>query len=198
MAGSSPRARGTLHGVLMMSEQFRFIPAGAGNTSPTCGTPPPAPVHPRGRGEHRCPRPATRSWSGSSPRARGTPGPGPGQRHAGRFIPAGAGNTVSTRAMKTRTSVHPRGRGEHSCQGDSAELKGGSSPRARGTLERALAGAHRRRFIPAGAGNTPEVRVPCFPLPVHPRGRGEHDGIELNAWGQPGSSPRARGTRALD
>ena len=50
--GSSPRARGTHRrgGVRQLPE--RFIPAGAGNTSPPNCSATPSPVHPRGRGEH--------------------------------------------------------------------------------------------------------------------------------------------------
>ena len=95
--GSSPQARGTpLHHVDRPAGE-RFIPAGAGNTSqnPTLNVS--WSVHPRRRGEHLLIR--SRCWmaSGSSPQARGTP-PRPGsQPGSNRFIPAGAGNTLTLR-----------------------------------------------------------------------------------------------------
>ncbi len=51
--------------------------------------------------------------------------------------------------------VHPRARGEHATYQDYVKLHGGSSPRTRGTLPRPRQRQHRRRFIPAHAGNTP-------------------------------------------
>ena len=71
-----------------------------------------------------------------------------------RFIPAGAGNTHRSRLGEARRAVHPRGRGEHGGGNNGGGLTNGSSPRARGTLQRALSTVEEHRFIPAGAGNT--------------------------------------------
>ena len=114
------------------------------------------------------------SWYGSSPRARGTRVDGLEHHVAGRFIPAGAGNTCSGRYSAWRRSVHPRGRGEHAGSRSASVTLHGSSPRARGTRQRRVAFGDGARFIPAGAGNTSAV------WSVAPR------------WC--GSSPRARGT----
>ncbi len=152
-------------------------------------------VHPRGRGEHGPWQSDPASCPGSSPRARGTRKDKCDRSYQTRFIPAGAGNTSRSNQNLSPCTVHPRGRGEHptsSCIGNPAI---GSSPRARGTHPQRTARAHLRRFIPAGAGNT-DGRGGCdCPLPVHPRGRGEH--LRLICFGLrlPGSSPRARGTR---
>ncbi len=70
----------------------------------------------------------------------------------------------------------------------------GSSPRARGTPPPAPCRRYGRRFIPAGAGNTPRSRPPAGAAPVHPRGRGEHWNMSAKASEPYGSSPRARGT----
>ena len=51
----------------------------------------------------------------------------------------------------------------------------GSSPRVRGTLSRPFAIPPKRRFIPAGAGNTSLTVTSCRGLKVHPRGCGEHE-----------------------
>ena len=133
-AGSSPRARGTRAVGNVPDCSTRFIPAGAGNTNAGLRLVSPAPVHPRGRGEHRGSTTIGATVYGSSPRARGTrrAGPGSGGRRA----------------------VHPRGRGEHDDAAVDQGLRGGSSPRARGTLAVEVVGAVGVRFIPAGAGNT--------------------------------------------
>jgi len=152
--GSSPRARGTRDAVPRRNFRFRFIPAGAGNTTRSRCRRLRWPVHPRGRGEHlRWPSMSAR-FTGSSPRARGTLGRFRRLEPRGRFIPAGAGNTSPTPAASSSAAVHPRGRGEH---------------HESQTHQRAP-----RRFIPAGAGNTRTSAGSPRPRPVHPRGRGEH------------------------
>jgi len=193
--GSSPRARGTLERQADELGLGRFIPAGAGNTTRRASGSVTSPVHPRGRGEHRRIEFVGSRLAGSSPRARGT------QRHAlrrergRRFIPAGAGNTLLLFAAWHRTTVHPRGRGEHRpCPAPRIRSRG-SSPRARGTHRRPHRRAAGARFIPAGAGNTPRRwSTPRYPS-VHPRGRGEHIRKPITARFILGSSPRARGTR---
>ena len=156
------------------SEENRFIPAGAGNTTQTAGALPSAPVHPRGRGEHLCARHSVAYARGSSPRARGTPRYAITSPYILRFIPAGAGNTACPSPSILSKTVHPRGRGEHKIAPPPVRRIGGSSPRARGTQQPDGVGGAVPRFIPAGAGNT----NPRLLERVH-------------AYG---SSPRARGT----
>ncbi len=197
MYGSSPRARGTQQRVVLPVGKLRFIPAGAGNTQALRMTRKGLPVHPRGRGEHSMRRSAPGLRAGSSPRARGTHRRVVALAVLWRFIPAGAGNTSSVVRRNLLNSVHPRGRGEHFEASSKIKTIRGSSPRARGTLECPRSSALWRRFIPAGAGNTIGSQPTGVPLPVHPRGRGEH----YPAWGSgidpAGSSPRARGTQGI-
>jgi hypothetical protein len=165
------------------------------------------------RGEHPQAKSVFVSKTGSSPRARGTPARAARRAVSIRFIPACAGNTPSIPAF---SAVHPRVRGEHKLiQGSSHDLNGssrvrgehvsftiyeqsdyGSSPRARGTRAEELRAGHRRRFIPACAGNT--TSSACFPNEptVHPRVRGEHTDKRDSISAMSGSSPRARGTRS--
>ena len=152
------------------------------------------PVHPRGRGEHTGRAGGNGGGDGSSPRARGTLRPEPAEMRRGRFIPAGAGNTVGVDTGAGGATVHPRGRGEHPARRTRRLSQAGSSPRARGTPGARLWLQLRRRFIPAGAGNTVQVAALSVGMPVHPRGRGEHDSTRTGYQNSSGSSPRARGT----
>ena len=152
----------------------RFIPAGAGNTSPGRWVP--------------------ALNSGSSPQARGTPGHRYQHQINTRFIPAGAGNTPRTPARLAQVTVHPRRRGEHVVQLRRDQRPTGSSPQARGTPPARLAQVAVSRFIPAGAGNTPTSGAPTSDLPVHPRRRGEHAIRPRSTHYEIGSSPQARGT----
>jgi len=172
----------------------RFIPAGAGNTSPKPAASVRKTVHPRGRGEHASTIWRSRGGAGSSPRARGTRNAPLPFTVALRFIPAGAGNTPTRSASAQPATVHPRGRGEHYGRGAIAKNITGSSPRARGTLLDLLIAEEVARFIPAGAGNTSRRCTRPDRGPVHPRGRGEHAPSLIPQESAGGSSPRARGT----
>ena len=194
-AGSSPRARGTPVVLLGRFLRLRFIPAGAGNTA---GWRPPGlrlAVHPRGRGEHESSSSSSLILSGSSPRARGTQSTQRALLRRPRFIPAGAGNTLFEWFPLVVPTVHPRGRGEHISSFAAHKKLIGSSPRARGTHELARWESLPHRFIPAGAGNTSCRQTLRRLLPVHPRGRGEHNYSGCQRVAATGSSPRARGTR---
>ncbi|EGB73720.1 LOW QUALITY PROTEIN: hypothetical protein ERFG_00567, partial [Escherichia coli TW10509] len=91
----------------------RFIPAGAGNTSAPLRKCDPASVYPRWRGEHLpLNHPLFLPW-GLSPLARGTPIASGFNFRNFRFIPAGAGNTLSRARNSAGYSVYPRWRGEH-------------------------------------------------------------------------------------
>ena len=178
--GSSPLARGTAGGAADLGADDRFIPACAGNGRSRPTRSHSRAVHPRLRGERPSPRAHMATTYGSSPLARGT------EEHRGaglqqvRFIPACAGNGGSGGTCGPRSTVHPRLRGERSRTAPGQSPTAGSSPLARGTVNRRPGYAGRHRFIPACAGNG--RRCPRRPLhgPVHPRLRGErHPG---GAW----------------
>ena len=153
-AGLSPLARGTRLTVTVHDIHSRFIPAGAGNTeTSTLGAPPAAglsplargtrlircttlsvpAVYPRWRGEHNGRLHARLNASGLSPLARGTLQTPVIYSGNDRFIPAGAGNTVSPSVYRHKYSVYPRWRGEHLHRFANITSTIGLSPLARGT-----------------------------------------------------------------
>ena len=99
--GSSPRMRGTSAATPKTLADSRFIPADAGNIVPTYLSFSPISVHPRGCGEHVVYVIDEAQFYGSSPRMRGTSDTPGNQGQGQRFIPADAGNIISS----TR---HPR------------------------------------------------------------------------------------------
>ena len=173
----------------------RFIPTGAGNTCQPLSTTFGQLVHPHGCGEH-APGPwCTAGPCGSSPRVRGTPSRTSMFLRCSRFIPTGAGNTVSLHGSYRSQSVHPHGCGEHdNWYGGTGNLSG-SSPRVRGTHRRDGDHAGVCRFIPTGAGNTKQPARPTAGRAVHPHGCGEHTTRREHMMHTHGSSPRVRGTR---
>ena len=134
------------------------------------------------------------SRSGSSPQARGTRYDAGRCLVTARFIPAGAGNTLSYRPVSRIIPVHPRRRGEHRNPTIPAPAYNGSSPQARGTLSPGGTSKLYPRFIPAGAGNTRATGATCASRTVHPRRRGEHAHRRHGTNPAAGSSPQARGT----
>ena len=153
-----------------------------------------AAVYPRWRGEHDKSLTKNTSTPGLSPLARGTHHYFGKSVIKNRFIPAGAGNTYRSNGRNTEFSVYPRWRGEHSTTENLYESNSGLSPLARGTLDQAVLFFQRRRFIPAGAGNTPKEIASQLNLPVYPRWRGEHK-IHIDKHRVCiGLSPLARGT----
>ncbi len=192
--GLSPLARGTRRINSQVQRPARFIPAGAGNTLSVTHSSNYQPVYPRWRGEHPMGIRYDNTVYGLSPLARGTRGNGNRPRGRGRFIPAGAGNTMSGTMPRLSGPVYPRWRGEHPMDPTFAVCVTGLSPLARGTLQLDARMNLLTRFIPAGAGNTrrmiDEVKIQA----VYPRWRGEHDARIRSWFCHYGLSPLARGT----
>ncbi|GKW16747.1 hypothetical protein PEC301937_26960 [Pectobacterium carotovorum subsp. carotovorum] len=132
-AGLSPLARGTPFSSNSAPSEYRFIPAGAGNTGQrriarTSGS-----VYPRWRGEHAISRNTSMLMRGLSPLARGTPRLMSYEIFYFRFIPAGAGNTINVVFGIGSYTVYPRWRGEHRTLPSCTSQIYGLSPLARGT-----------------------------------------------------------------
>ena len=173
---------------------FRFIPAGAGNTSHEVMKVRGRSVYPRWRGEHTSNTTVSASATGLSPLARGTHSAEFQTAYFRRFIPAGAGNTSCALVPRSHQAVYPRWRGEHMMSGSGIRWSYGLSPLARGTLCPAETRRRRSRFIPAGAGNTRHRRHPSKHRSVYPRWRGEHTTAGQASVNLAGLSPLARGT----
>ena len=130
--GSSPRGRGkrSLSGCQKLSA--RLIPAGAGKTFSPSARAVGETAHPRGAGENARGWIPKRRAMGSSPRGRGKPDHDAAIRARPGLIPAGAGKTMPTLVMSSRTPAHPRGGGENCGDRSGDSWDTGSSPRGRG------------------------------------------------------------------
>ena len=171
--GLSPLARGTPPLRSSTRSISRFIPAGAGNSRSILLALFRLAVYPRWRGE-LCIKTSVKNFAvGLSPLARGTRTRDAPRFVGTRFIPAGAGNSHHDARATRQGSVYPRWRGELARRQFSGRFVLGLSPLARGTLFMRGSKSPRRRFIPAGAGNSNRLFVfPIF-MTVYPRWRGE-------------------------
>ena len=191
--GSSPHARGARGGCGGGGDGGGIIPACAGSTSTPWRRAGPRRDHPRMRGEHLSVKVVVLVPMGSSPHARGAHRDVPGRDREDGIIPACAGSTRRARRRSIRPRDHPRMRGEHHERGFIPKCDGGSSPHARGARSGAPRMPLRHGIIPACAGST------WFPFRWtavgwdHPRMRGEHVCLRLEAAFWMGSSPHARG-----
>ncbi len=175
---------------------MRFIPASAGYTWQLEDKELVSPVYPRWRGEHIHLISSLKRNIGLSPLTRGTPHRTSTPPIKNRFIPACAGNTISTATLCSR-SVYPRSRGEHELGQRVVNPARGLSPLARGTRALATHCTDTQRFIPARAGNTPAFHQAPGRGSVYPRSRGEHIAGVACAKNSHGLSPLARGTLIL-
>ena len=195
--GSSPHARGTPGVQHRNMAAHGIIPACAGNTIIFVFRLVIIGDHPRMRGEHYRSRRFCEINQGSSPHARGTRASESGAGDEDGIIPACAGNTFPVARICLHLRDHPRMRGEHP-QPDLVEIaEAGSSPHARGTPCRCLVWHPSPGIIPACAGNTKTLMYAFARLRDHPRMRGEHPLETFADRMKLGSSPHARGTRAL-
>ena len=115
--GSSPRMRGAPTVCLQTGYDPRIIPADAGSTAPRRRPCPAGPDHPRGCGEHQSVMRGDLMIEGSSPRMRGAHIEDGSPGLVARIIPADAGSTAPYPRPRLVDPDHPRGCGEHCCQG---------------------------------------------------------------------------------
>ena len=84
-------------------------------------------------------------------------------------------------------------RGEHRVKKQGGKPEKGSSPHARGALQRENVVEKQLGIIPACAGSTMTLGTPMVGVGDHPRMRGEHTACTAPSLTRGGSSPHARG-----
>ena len=195
--GSSPLARGLLATLKESGVEFGIIPARAGFTKRRGRTGTARTDHPRSRGVYKLLPTRSPTTAGSSPLARGLRSLEQDADTVTRIIPARAGFTTGITACRRRCADHPRSRGVYAIVNEREEPIEGSSPLARGLL--GASDRHRltRRIIPARAGFTSRASRPAARASDHPRSRGVYDALHEATLGKLGSSPLARGLRAV-
>ena len=132
---------------------------------------------------------------GSSPLARGIHLPLAALEVRSRIIPACAGNTCPILLISAFTEDHPRLRGEYVAYALQRDIPWGSSPLARGILNRCVCKSYISRIIPACAGNTKSDKYCQNLYWDHPRLCGEYL-LSPSIWCvMLGSSSLVRGIR---
>ncbi len=153
-----------------------------------------AAVYPRGCGEliHKQNQPT--SVGGLSPWVRGTHNNDGAVDTPPRFIPVGAGNSLSIAPLRLLWPVYPRGCGELACNlwPDCCPI--GLSPWVRGTRYPFINNPTEKRFIPVGAGNSLRGCDGIHSNSVYPRGCGELPIAVVYHAANAGLSPWVRGT----
>jgi len=104
------------------------------------------------------------------------------------------GNSVPGGVPMSSKTVHPHVHGELRFILISPVARGGSSPRAWGTLDTFPPSVQESRFIPTCMGNSATVTGEYYTYPVHPHVHGELTFRYCIAVIYRGSSPRAWGT----
>ena len=135
---------------------------------------------------------------GSSPRVRGSQAYTSLKTLAHGIIPAGAGLTSDHLTRPPTHQDHPRGCGAHLPSFLSLSFMSGSSPRVRGSLIDGEEATAKEGIIPAGAGLTNVPTCSQKALRDHPRGCGAHTSTFCPDDTRLGSSPRVRGSPALE
>ena len=195
--GSSPLARGLHPAGPGLLGAGGIIPARAGFT-PCCGpTPTRSWDHPRSRGVYTGARVPVCPPTGSSPLARGLPGLAVGDRAAVGIIPARAGFTQRGVQNLAGAPDHPRSRGVYGAEAPAPFQTSGSSPLARGLRKALAAIVVPVRIIPARAGFTVIGPTRTRRPTDHPRSRGVYPLPTRPPSESAGSSPLARGLRAI-
>ena len=171
----------------------RIIPARAGFTDSFAPTTGQAQDHPRSRGVYRSAVTSRRPSSGSSPLARGLLDVAHLQHARRGIIPARAGFTRALLSTIQELRDHPRSRGVYPTTRALLSTTLGSSPLARGLLDKVEERGGPIRIIPARAGFTRVPEHHAEPLRDHPRSRGVYEGANHPMALVAGSSPLARG-----
>ena len=196
-AGSSPLARGLPRPTTLTPSVSWIIPARAGFTCLRYLRCIGGWDHPRSRGVYSRRASPSKSRPGSSPLARGLRGTRVVKPNLWRIIPARAGFTMSLGSSTAPTADHPRSRGVYARCAISAASMRGSAPLARGLPDRTHHYREQPGIIPARAGFTATTTATPPSPGDHPRSRGVYGPSARTGRPRPGSSPLARGLRAV-
>ena len=177
ITGSSPLTRGKPILAAGLARCVGLIPAHAGKTGTLCGSAARGTAHPRSRGENPVNIRPGDVVEGSSPLTRGKPGRRTCAPRRPRLIPAHAGKTGLTAAIRAFPEAHPRSRGENFPSFWPVSLADG--------------------LIPAHAGKTLLTTWESSKQTAHPRSRGENMQVAEERRAPHGSSPLTRGKLVL-
>ena len=192
-SGSSPLARG-LHSPASETTRLRgIIPARAGFTPLSRMERSTVPDHPRSRGVYCRVGVTMGGAEGSSPLARGLPCLNCVRSMTMRIIPARAGFTPWIILVISGMMDHPRSRGVYARGRGLVRAHRGSSPLARGLLDKCISSLAAMGIIPARAGFTVTELCAQHDHEDHPRSRGVYSTSAGRYRTYPGSSPLARG-----
>ena len=173
--GSSPLTRGKPPFGRRGSTSPRLIPAHAGKTGASRRRPRTSGAHPRSRGENVFMMVVVATDTGSSPLTRGKRLHDGCRSYRHRLIPAHAGKTTPSPRGSSKSTAHPRSRGENRTRFDTMKSRCGSSPLTRGKPTNVLLELQHERLIPAHAGKTLVRTQLHTPRSAHPRSRGENN-----------------------
>ena len=193
--GTPPRARGSRPSVATSGRSLGNTPACAGITA-RCRPPGREDwEHPRVRGDHEARPPRVAFGAGTPPRARGSRAVSCVDARPSGNTPACAGITPKARTRSRGCREHPRVRGDHATILDGLRQRAGTPPRARGSREARQQHSGRWWNTPACAGITWIPTGAVAGSWEHPRVRGDHRFRAGLRPPEPGTPPRARGSR---
>ena len=155
--------------------QVRFIPVCTGNTVCLNGMGQEVSVYPCVYREHTHAHASIASCAGLSLCVQGTPKGVESSHLSRRFIPVCTGNTASSQACNTASTVYPCVYREHAKADLIGEFVSGLSLCVQGTLHFVNQGMHRFRFIPVCTGNTSPSSKHSSIISVYPCVYREHD-----------------------
>ena len=158
LRGLSPRGRGNPSAPAFPPCAPRSIPAWAGEPRSVPLLRGPAKVYPRVGGGTAGPGDVVERPRGLSPRGRGNPARPPGRWRRLGSIPAWAGEPPRRGYDAAQGQVYPRVGGGTLVANVRPINRQGLSPRGRGNLCASLEWAHRRRSIPAWAGEPTRIQ----------------------------------------
>ena len=191
--GSSPLTRGKHQTDRVRIHSRGLIPAHAGKTQQWPQPSASGAAHPRSRGENVIVSVLADTKRGSSPLTRGKLALHHLVVDQAGLIPAHAGKTGFTAAIRASPEAHPRSRGENLIRMARVWGPAGSSPLTRGKLCALRVNASVIGLIPAHAGKTHHAHPSGASCAAHPRSRGENVSPSCSGRSWSGSSPLTRG-----